>query len=281
MTPPHRITGRCTLVGAGPGDPELLTLKALKAIQAATVLLVDDLVNDEIVAMLARRRAHRPRGQARRLQEHAAGLHREADGDGGARRRDVVRLKGGDPFIFGRGGEEVEHLREAGIEVRGGQRHHVRAGGGDVARRAAHAPRPCAGRGVRHRPCQDRRRRGRLTRPTGARWPPRRTRPADAGDLHGRERRRRIQDELLTACRATRRWPSSSARACPNTQRPAVDQINLRIASGSYCCLLGPSGCGKSTTLRMIAGHESVTSGDILLENRNITDLPAAAAARP
>ena len=57
----------------------------------------------------------------------------------------------------------------------------------------------------------------------------------------------------------------------------AVDSIDLRIQSGSYCCLLGPSGCGKSTTLRMIAGHESVTSGDILLDNRNITDLPAAA----
>ena len=58
--------------------------------------------------------------------------------------------------------------------------------------------------------------------------------------------------------------------------KPAVDSIHLRIASGSYCCLLGPSGCGKSTTLRMIAGHESASSGDILLENRNITDLPAA-----
>ena len=59
--------------------------------------------------------------------------------------------------------------------------------------------------------------------------------------------------------------------------QPAVDNIDLRIASGSYCCLLGPSGCGKSTTLRMIAGHEAVSSGDVLLENRNITDLPAAA----
>ena len=58
--------------------------------------------------------------------------------------------------------------------------------------------------------------------------------------------------------------------------KPAVDSIHLRIASGSYCCLLGPSGCGKSTTLRMIAGHESASDGDILLENRNITDLPAA-----
>ena len=58
--------------------------------------------------------------------------------------------------------------------------------------------------------------------------------------------------------------------------KPAVDSIDLRIASGSYCCLLGPSGCGKSTTLRMIAGHETVTAGDVLLENRNITNLPAA-----
>ena len=59
--------------------------------------------------------------------------------------------------------------------------------------------------------------------------------------------------------------------------KPAVDGIDLRIVSGSYCCLLGPSGCGKSTTLRMIAGHESVSSGDILLDGSNITDLPAAA----
>ena len=58
--------------------------------------------------------------------------------------------------------------------------------------------------------------------------------------------------------------------------KPAVDAIDLRIASGSYCCLLGPSGCGKSTTLRMIAGHESVSSGDILLDDRNITHLPAS-----
>lgn len=59
--------------------------------------------------------------------------------------------------------------------------------------------------------------------------------------------------------------------------RPAVDAIDLRIQRGSYCCLLGPSGCGKSTTLRMIAGHEPVSSGDVLLDNKNITDLPAAA----
>jgi putative spermidine/putrescine transport system ATP-binding protein len=56
----------------------------------------------------------------------------------------------------------------------------------------------------------------------------------------------------------------------------AVDRIDLRIAGGAYCCLLGPSGCGKTTTLRMVAGHEAVSEGDILLGARNITDLPAA-----
>lgn len=55
--------------------------------------------------------------------------------------------------------------------------------------------------------------------------------------------------------------------------KPAVKDINLYIEGSSYCCLLGPSGCGKSTTLRMIAGHEAVTEGDILLNNRNVTGL--------
>jgi putative spermidine/putrescine transport system ATP-binding protein len=59
-------------------------------------------------------------------------------------------------------------------------------------------------------------------------------------------------------------------------QTAAVDALNLRIAAGSYCCLLGPSGCGKTTTLRMLAGHEVPSSGDILLDNQNVTDLPPA-----
>ncbi len=56
----------------------------------------------------------------------------------------------------------------------------------------------------------------------------------------------------------------------------AVDAINLKIPARSYCCLLGPSGCGKTSTLRMIAGHESVSSGDIIVGPRNVTDLPPA-----
>ena len=57
----------------------------------------------------------------------------------------------------------------------------------------------------------------------------------------------------------------------------AVDHIDLRIKAGHYCCLLGPSGCGKTSTLRMIAGHEDVSEGDIVLGGRNITHLPASA----
>ena len=109
--------GSCTLVGAGPGDPDLLTLKAVKAIQAATVLLVDDLVNDEILAHArpdARIVHVGKRGGCKSTpQAFIEKLMITAVREG----EHVVRLKGGDPFIFGRGGEEVEHLREAGIEA--------------------------------------------------------------------------------------------------------------------------------------------------------------------
>ena len=109
--------GSCTLVGAGPGDPELLTLKALKAIQRASVLLVDDLVSDAIVAHAAptARIVHvGKRGGCRSTpQSFIERLMITAVREG----EHVVRLKGGDPFIFGRGGEEAEHLREAGIQV--------------------------------------------------------------------------------------------------------------------------------------------------------------------
>ena len=114
---PTSTSGTCTLVGAGPGDPELLTLKALKAIQRATVLLVDDLVSADIVAYAApsARIIHvGKRGGCKSTpQAFIEKLMLMAVRDG----EQVVRLKGGDPFIFGRGGEEVEHLREAGVEV--------------------------------------------------------------------------------------------------------------------------------------------------------------------
>ncbi len=110
--------GTCTLVGAGPGDPELLTIKAIKAIQAATVLLVDDLVNDEIVTAYASPSARivfvGKRGGCKSTpQAFIEKLMVMAAHEG----ENVVRLKGGDPFIFGRGGEEVEHLQAVGVRV--------------------------------------------------------------------------------------------------------------------------------------------------------------------
>ncbi|MDP1567820.1 MAG: uroporphyrinogen-III C-methyltransferase [Polaromonas sp.] len=114
---PSSSNGHCTLVGAGPGDPDLLTLKALKAIQAATVLLVDDMVSDEIVAYArpdARIVHVGKRGGCKSTpQEFIEKLMIMAAREG----ENVVRLKGGDPFIFGRGGEELEHLQAAGIAV--------------------------------------------------------------------------------------------------------------------------------------------------------------------
>ena len=109
--------GRCTLVGAGPGDPELLTLKAAKAIAAATVLFVDDLVNTAVLehaAPGARIVQVGKRGGCKSTPQ--AFIHKLMVQAVQAGER-VVRLKGGDPFIFGRGGEEVEHLRAEGIEV--------------------------------------------------------------------------------------------------------------------------------------------------------------------
>jgi uroporphyrin-III C-methyltransferase len=109
--------GKVTLVGAGPGDPELLTLKAVKAIQSATVLFVDDLVSQGVVAYAspsARIVYVGKRGGCNSTpQAFIEKLMLTAVQEG----CNVVRLKGGDPFIFGRGGEEVEHLQAAGVRV--------------------------------------------------------------------------------------------------------------------------------------------------------------------
>ncbi len=114
---PNATQGKVLLVGAGPGDPELLTFKAAKAISRATVILVDDLVNEAILshARPAARIVHvGKRGGCKSTpQAFIEKLMIMAAKEG----ETVVRLKGGDPFIFGRGGEEVEALQAAGVEV--------------------------------------------------------------------------------------------------------------------------------------------------------------------
>jgi uroporphyrin-III C-methyltransferase/precorrin-2 dehydrogenase/sirohydrochlorin ferrochelatase len=109
--------GRVTLVGAGPGDAELLTLKAMRALQSADVILFDDLVSEDVLE-LARREAKRMMvgkrgGRASCAQDDINDLMVRLALQG----KQVVRLKSGDPMIFGRAGEEIEHLEKAGIPV--------------------------------------------------------------------------------------------------------------------------------------------------------------------
>lgn len=109
--------GKVTLVGAGPGDPELLTLKAVRALQSATYILYDDLVGPDILE-LARREAtriavgktgHGPSVRQSEICERIVALAEAGE--------NVVRLKGGDPLIFGRATEEIDACHAAGIEV--------------------------------------------------------------------------------------------------------------------------------------------------------------------
>ncbi len=112
---PATTTGSVVLVGAGPGDPDLLTIKALRALNEADVILHDHLVSPAVLD-LARRDAERiavgkQAGSHKTSQERIHALLLEHARAG----RRVVRLKGGDPFVFGRGGEELEFLHAHGI----------------------------------------------------------------------------------------------------------------------------------------------------------------------
>ena len=105
------------MVGAGPGDAELLTLKAVRALQAADVILFDDLISDDVLE-LARREAKRMMvgkrgGRDSCRQEDINDLMIKLARQG----KHVVRLKSGDPMVFGRAGEEIEHLEAAAIAV--------------------------------------------------------------------------------------------------------------------------------------------------------------------
>jgi uroporphyrin-III C-methyltransferase len=114
----HKASGKVFLVGAGPGDPELLTIKAVKAIACADVILIDDLVNPEILqyAPTSARIVHvGKRGGCRQTPQEFIERLMLAEAQAG---HCVVRLKGGDPFIFGRGGEERDHLLAEGIAVK-------------------------------------------------------------------------------------------------------------------------------------------------------------------
>jgi uroporphyrin-III C-methyltransferase len=110
--------GRVFLTGAGPGDPDLLTLKALKAIQSSDIIVYDNLVSDEIKALFPSQalaiNVGKSKGNhsASQLEINEILIHHALNGS------DICRIKGGDPFIFGRGGEEMIELSNHGIEVK-------------------------------------------------------------------------------------------------------------------------------------------------------------------
>lgn len=111
-------TPRITLVGAGPGDPELVTLKALKALQSADVVLYDALVSKDILALIP---AHIPAWSVGKRAGAHSFRQEEINTlmvDFARQYGHVVRLKGGDPFVFGRGQEEIEFALTKGIPVK-------------------------------------------------------------------------------------------------------------------------------------------------------------------
>lgn len=106
-----------SLVGAGPGDPELLTLRAAMRLQSADVVLADDLIDARVLALIpASTRLLRVGKRGGCISTDQQFIHALMVREALAGHR-VVRLKGGDPFVFGRGGEELDALRDAGLEV--------------------------------------------------------------------------------------------------------------------------------------------------------------------
>jgi uroporphyrin-III C-methyltransferase len=109
------MKGKVSLVGAGPGDPELLTVKALRLLQTADAVLYDELVSAEILNLIPRAALHNvgKRCGTKKIQQEEINFLMIALADSGL---NVVRLKSGDPMIFGRAGEEIDALRKANIE---------------------------------------------------------------------------------------------------------------------------------------------------------------------
>ncbi|HOX82850.1 MAG TPA: uroporphyrinogen-III C-methyltransferase [Chryseolinea sp.] len=108
---------KLTLVGAGPGDPELITLKAIKAIEAADIVLYDALVSDEILKMIPKGVPTLSVGKRARQHSHSQDEINELIVEFAYLYGHVVRLKGGDPFVFGRGSEEIDFAELHGVQV--------------------------------------------------------------------------------------------------------------------------------------------------------------------
>jgi uroporphyrin-III C-methyltransferase len=111
------MTPRLTVVGAGPGDADLITLKAIKAIKSANVILFDALVNEELLQYASPKAEKIFVGKRKGCYAYQQNQINDLIVERALRCGHVVRLKGGDPFIFGRGAEELEYAKDYAIEV--------------------------------------------------------------------------------------------------------------------------------------------------------------------
>ena len=225
--------GSVTLVGAGPGDPELLTLRAVRALQSADVILFDDLVSREVLDF-ARREAKKllvgktgfgPSCKQDDINALMVSLARQG--------KRVVRLKGGDPLIFGRAGEEIAACKAANIAVEIVPGITAAQGRGREARLVADRPQARAPPAIRHRPRQ--------------RWPiaggHRLAQPRRPGHHHG---------DLHAGEDACTRWsaraiaegldPQTPALAIARATRPdqqaiaaTIAELPARLARSSIC----------------------------------------------
>ena len=155
------MSGLVSLVGAGPGDPELLTVRAVRRLAEAAVVLHDALIDPRVLALAAQARLIDVGKRAAGKQTEQAVIERLLVqlGRGGQR---VVRLKGGDPFVFGRGGEEALALARAGVPfeivpglssaLSGPARRPLRSGDSRRTRNRPAAPRPCEPTRIRSAP---------------------------------------------------------------------------------------------------------------------------------
>ena len=215
--------GKVFLIGAGPGDPELMTLKAARALGVADVILIDELVSrgclaharsDARVIEVGKRGGCKSTPQA--FIEKLLVLYSKED-------KIVARLKGGDPFVFGRGAEELAALEAAGIEVE--IIPGITAGIGVPAMLGIprHAPRSGARRHLRHR-AHERRRRAELAGARRGRH--------HAGVLHGAENLPKIVAGLLGAGMQADTPACVIEKGTLKTQRQSVTTLARLSAAG-------------------------------------------------
>ena len=206
----ERTAGSVILVGAGPGDPELLTLRAVRALQSADVILIDDLVSPQVLdfarreakKMMVGKTGHGPACKQSEINDLMIKLAKAG--------KRVVRLKGGDPMIFGRAGEEIAACRAANIPVEVVPGISAAQGAAVAPARLAHASRAGAPRAIRHR-----------SRPR--RQPARRYRLACACGSCGDHHRLHAEEDAARAFRARdRAGPRSrNARGCGRERHAA------------------------------------------------------------